>query len=485
MTYAVPLPRLGTFDAWRDAARRLAGAQVPPGEIEWLMEGADRSLFGDADRVLPPMGQAALKVPKDFIPLARALCASRVAGSFDLAYALLLRIQDTPQLLRNRADPMVHLAEETAKSIRRDKHKMKAFVRFREVTPADAPRRAFVAWFEPDNRIEEDIAGFFTRRFADMDWVIVTPEVTTRFEGGKLQQVVQASTQPDISDDTEELWRTYYANIFNPARLKIKAMQAEMPKKYWKNLPEAALIPGLIADAEARVRDMREKAPVIAPARAARITERLQEVQTAGVTPDALQSCDRCPLAAHATQAVPGEGPTDAALMIVGEQPGDQEDLAGRPFVGPAGMAFDAIAAEVGLDRAGAYVTNAVKHFKFTPRGKRRIHQSPNADEVSHCRWWLTREIAQVQPALIVALGATAALALTGNGKDITRRRGKIEMGTDGRPVYITVHPAFLLRQTTGAGRDRETALLRADLAQVAGMMADHAAGIWRESAAG
>src|SRR5690606_1466058 len=129
-----------------------------------------------------------------------------------------------------------------------------------------------------------------------------------------------------------------------------------------------------------------------------------------------LSDCIRCPLHRQATQAVPGEGPADAALMIVGEQPGDQEDLAGRPFVGPAGRLFDAICAAAGLDRGAAYVTNAVKHFKFVPRGKRRLHQRPNSGEIAHCRWWLDHERALVRPRLILALGATAAEALTGSG---------------------------------------------------------------------
>ncbi|SFD49748.1 DNA polymerase [Sulfitobacter brevis] len=472
MTYAVPLPRLGTFDAWRDAARRLASHGVNGSQIEWRMAGDAPSLFDEA-AALPPPTEFPLNVPRDFPALARQVCASRTAGAFSLLYDLLIRVADRPKLLTNRADPSVQRAEEIAKNIRRDMHKMKAFLRFREVGSAGSERRRFVSWFEPDHRIEENIAGFFTRRFADMDWAIITPEVTTRFENGTLSQIAQHSERPDLSDETEELWRTYYANIFNPARLKIKAMQAEMPKKYWKNLPEADLIPGLIAQAEARTLAMAAAAPSIAPVGAARITQRLHDtqVETAPVR-DALQSCTRCPLAATATQAVAGEGPALAALMIVGEQPGDFEDLAGRPFVGPAGQAFDALAIEAGLDRSAAYVTNAVKHFKFQPRGKRRIHQSPNASEVQHCRWWLTREIAEVQPALMLALGATAALALTGDGSKITARRGTVERGLDGRPVLITYHPAFLLRQQGDAERTKQTALMRADLALAAEMLA-------------
>ena len=230
-----------------------------------------------------------------------------------------------------------------------------------------------------------------------------------------------------------------------------------MPKKYWKNLPEAELIPGLIARAEAEVARMQAAAPTLPPLRAARVLDRLPQPDAAPADlRGEIAACARCPLAGPATQAVPGEGPERAVLMIVGEQPGDQEDLAGRPFVGPAGRLFDEIAAEAGMDRQEVYVTNAVKHFKFTVRGKRRIHQSPNRSEVEHCRWWLTREIASVRPRLIVAMGATAALALTGDGKGIMARRGKVEAGLDGLPVLITLHPSALLRQP-----DPQTAALQ------------------------
>lgn len=470
MTHTVRLPRLGTFDVWRDAARALTSNGVVAEQVNWAMEGDSAGLFEDASAPLPE--PRPITVPKGFPPLARLLCASRAPGACDLAYRLLVRCRDNPHLLSNRADAEVAQAEGLAKNIRRDMHKMKAFVRFRDVTPQGANRRKFLSWFEPDHRIEELMTGFFARRFGDMDWVIMTPEVTMRFDGEVRLQAVP-SERPDLTDDVEKLWQTYYANIFNPARLKIKAMTAEMPRKYWKNLPEAALIPGLIASAEARARAMADAAPGIAPDRAAAITTRLRDGLAAPPDHTTLAGCTRCPLAQHATQAVPGEGPTDAALMIVGEQPGDMEDLSGRPFVGPAGQVFDRIAAMAGLDRHAAYVTNAVKHFKFTPRGKRRIHQRPTADEVSHCRWWLNRELQTIQPALVLALGATAAFALTGDGSNINRRRGRLERGLDGRAVLITTHPSFLLRQTTDGARDTQETQFRRDLEQVARLLTE------------
>jgi DNA polymerase len=156
------------------------------------------------------------------------------------------------------------------------------------------------------------------------------------------------------------------------------------------------------------------------------------------------ESCMRCPLYRNATQTVFGEGPRDAPVMFVGEQPGDQEDRAGRPFVGPAGQLFDRALEEAGLDRSRAYVTNAVKHFKHEPRGKRRLHKKPNAGEIRACRWWLSGEIAAIGPELVVALGATAAQALAERAIAVTKARGPHDFA--GRRGFITVHPSYLLR---------------------------------------
>ena len=166
--------------------------------------------------------------------------------------------------------------------------------------------------------------------------------------------------------------------------------------------------------------------------------------------------CTRCDLYRHATQTVFGEGPVDAALMFVGEQPGDQEDLAGRPFVGPAGQVFDRAIAAAGIDRTGVYVTNAVKHFKFEQRGKRRIHQKPDAGEITACRWWIEQETLLIKPKVTVALGATAARALFGKVMAIGKERGRPHTLPSGGEAWITIHPSFLLRMPDRAAADEE-----------------------------
>jgi len=180
------------------------------------------------------------------------------------------------------------------------------------------------------------------------------------------------------------------------------------------------------------------------------------------------EGCQRCPLYRDATQTVFGEGPAHARVVFVGEQPGDQEDLQGKPFVGPAGAMFDRALAEAGIDRKRVYVTNAVKHFKFEPRGKRRLHQKPNNAEIEACRWWLDNELQLLRPQLTVALGATAARALTGHDVTISRSRGKLMRLRDGVDGFITVHPSFLLRLPDPDAKEREFRHFVADLRLVA-----------------
>ncbi|MGE0524959.1 MAG: UdgX family uracil-DNA binding protein [Variibacter sp.] len=180
------------------------------------------------------------------------------------------------------------------------------------------------------------------------------------------------------------------------------------------------------------------------------------------------ESCERCPLFANATQTVFGEGPRRAPVVFVGEQPGDREDLEGRPFVGPAGRLFDRALAEAGVDRAQVYVTNAVKHFKFEPRGKRRLHKKPNTSEIDACRWWLDRELALIRPKVTVALGATAAQALMGHAVTIARQRGRLIALREGLSGFVTVHPSFLLRLPDAAAKEAEYARFVGDLRKVA-----------------
>ena len=178
--------------------------------------------------------------------------------------------------------------------------------------------------------------------------------------------------------------------------------------------------------------------------------------------------CRRCDLYRNATQTVFGEGPKQAVAVFVGEQPGDREDLEGHPFVGPAGRVFDRALADAGIERGEAYVTNAVKHFKNRPRGKRRIHQKPNMGEIQQCRWWLELELALVKPRVVTALGASTAQAIFGRRVTVGRERGRPLPYREGIEGFVTVHPSFVLRQRGEEARRREYARLVEDLGRIA-----------------
>lgn len=450
--HRVILPPCGTATVWRASARALAAHAVSADQVEWIVGDAAEGTLFHAEP-LPSCEGRRLTTPRAFPDLAGRVLCHRDPQAPALLYQALLGLQDRRGLLDDPADPLMRRLSGLAKAVRRDIHKMRAFVRFREL-PADGARRRFAAWFEPEHRIVEANAPFFARRFADMDWAIHTPDLSAVFVDGALS-FASGAPRPDLpADATESLWATYFANIFNPARIKLDAMRSEMPKKYWKNLPETGQIPAMLAAAESRVAAMRGAPATTAPVHAAAVSERYRA--TMPHAPNEITSlddacavaahCRRCDLCLHATQTVFGEGPANAALMIVGEQPGEQEDLTGRPFVGPAGKVLDACMAEAGIARAETWLTNAVKHFKFVPRGKRRLHQNPDAGEVHACQWWLRLELRFVQPRLIVGMGATAVLALTGPSRlSLNRRRGKVEE-TDAGPVLLTWHPSFILR---------------------------------------
>ncbi|MDK4735432.1 UdgX family uracil-DNA binding protein [Rhizobium sp. CNPSo 3490] len=180
------------------------------------------------------------------------------------------------------------------------------------------------------------------------------------------------------------------------------------------------------------------------------------------------EDCTRCDLYRNATQIVLGEGPGKAEIVLVGEQPGDREDITGRPFVGPAGHLLDLCLDEAGLDRQRCYVTNAVKHFKFTPRGKRRLHAKPNAGEIRRCAWWLGAELNILQPKLVVALGASALYALLGPKAKLTPERGHVLQPANHPPVLVTIHPSYLLRIRDGAEQQRQRQAFVSDLHRAA-----------------
>ena len=461
------------LQGFRQALRILSWSNIPHDQISWSVSNAP-DLFGGGR--LPSAYGAAGKpiiLPRAVVDLIQLVVCHSDPEKYALLYELVWRMRrpqnPEPHLHEVASDKLVARLTAMAKSVRRDLHKMHAFVRFRELNdPVIGPR--FVAWFEPDHFIVEEVAKFFVDRFVSLDWAILTPKGSIWWDRSELA-IGPPGTRADAPEtDAFELgWRTYYESTFNPARTNLNQMRQHMPKKYWRNLPETQAIPQLVHAAASRVDQMIEQ-------EAAMPTKRNPAKAVAAMAeqgPSSLDELNRIiaksdPFVEGSSRAVLGEGPMRPGIAFVGEQPGDQEDLQGRPFVGPAGQVFDRALEQAGIDRAKAYNTNAVKHFKFIQRGKRRIHQSPTAGEIKHYRWWLQKELDFVQPRLVVALGASAAHALEGEHLTIRDSRGPHTFpDTQGQAGYITVHPSSLLRHPSPDDREREYAAFVRDLERI------------------
>jgi uracil-DNA glycosylase len=463
------------FDGWRQAARALVLDGIAPEDVMWSIKG-EEELF--APREKPSHQHSSTEtfsVSARFVELAKIAILHRDRERFAMLYRLLWRLRGHHDLLEIATDHDVSRVTAMAKAVRRDEHKMHAFVRFREIgRERDAH---FVAWFEPEHHIVELAAPFFARRFADMPWSILTPELCAHWDGFVISFTSGVSkAMAPTSDRLEETWRRYYATIFNPARLKVKAMRNEMPKKYWRNLPEASMIKPLIADAARATGAMIAK-PATEPHKAQmRLEEPMKRTTVAGTSEletlrEEAAGCRACPLWKDATQTVFGEGPPHAPIMLVGEQPGDKEDLAGKPFVGPAGQMLDRALVEAGIDRSKVYLTNAVKHFKFVPRGKIRLHQKPSTPEIRACRPWYERERAAIKPMLVVAMGATAAQSVLGKTTPINKNRGHLIDLDEETKALVTVHPSYLLRLPDEDAKAREYQRFVDDLKLVSSLL--------------
>jgi DNA polymerase len=463
------------FDAWCDRARGLLRRGVPPDGVAWRDAGAGGALFeGDAHPHAPTGGTGpVVRLPGPFLDRARVVACHRDEQRWAVLYRLVWRIgvEGDRGLLGDAADPDVRAFEAMHTRVRFDAHKAKAFVRFRRVGgPAAAgPGERYVAWHRPEHRVLPLVAPFFARRFGVMRWTIFTPRQSADWDGRELTYGPGVDRDPMAGrDGMEELWTTYYRNIFNPARIKTGAMLKEMPRRYWSTMPETAIIDELLRDAPERVRTMMARQKDDSPGAEAFLPPEghrsLPQLRAAAA------QCEGCELHKNATRTVFGQGPQKATLMLVGEQPGDEEDLAGAPFVGPAGRLLDEALQAAGIDRSSVYVTNAVKHFRNEPRGKRRIHMKPTVSQVRACLPWLRGEVEQVAPKVIVALGATAGQAILGRTYRVTQQRGELIESADwGATVLGTIHPSAILRTPDRHARDQAMDAFIADLRTAAG----------------
>jgi DNA polymerase len=435
------------FAGWRLQGRQLIHAGIQPDAVAWresTPRTGGRLALDEGVWEAPPLlseEQRAFSVPRDFVEKAERVFYHRSEKKWALLYRMLWRIvHENHNLLDDRVDDDVSSFMDMEHKVRRDAHKMKAFVRFRKIQGQD--HEEYVAWHEPDHPLLPYVVPFFKDRFSSMVWTILTPDASARWDGETLSWGRGCLQHEGPSADSlEDLWSCYYTSIFNPARVKLKAMKAEMPTRYWKSMPETRDIARLLAESDRRVAEMIERSPRDATAFVPQ-NGSYEELKSAA------SRCTACKLCEAATQTVFGEGPHTARIMIVGEQPGDQEDQAGRPFVGPAGEILDQALKAAGIERETVYLTNAVKHFKFTWQNKQRLHEKPAPRDVAACKPWLLAERHRIQPDLVICLGLTAALSVFGRSFRLKDVRGVIQPSSFARLSMSTYHPAHVLRLT-------------------------------------
>lgn len=448
-----------TFEAWVAECRRLLQSGTPPDQVTWNDEsaGVAEDLFGDEAPDSPVNAPVPrFSVPRPFRDLARTVYHHRDPHRLHLLYSALWRIvHGEKDIMEKLTDPVMHPLFVMRKQVSRDAHKMKAFVRFRRVLRDG--EEWYVAWHRPDHRIVRYTAPFFRERFGPMHWSILTPDESVHWNQQELTFTPGVPRDPIGGDAVEDLWRTYYASVFNPARLKVKAMKTEMPVRHWRTMPEAALIPGLIAASEERTSAMIEASGETA-------TDYIPADPTIATLRSAAQACRGCPLYHGTTHAVCSHGPTNARLVLLGEQPGNEEDLAGVPFVGPAGEVLNRALKEADVPRERLYISEAVKHFKHEIRNGRRYHRTPSSIDVAACRPWLIEEMKLVRPRVLLCLGTTAAHSVIGKQVALKNVRGQIISTPMCSKTLVTNHPAAVLRHPDPAARDAAYQALVADL---------------------
>jgi probable DNA metabolism protein len=467
--HVIPTVRIQSFAQWRDAARDLLARQVPPHAVQWSESAQSDDLFGALEQTPLPYNAAADALPaqpaaqsagaasvprisRDMLKMLQTAACFRAPDRYAFLYKIVWRWQAGQQDVLSAADEDGARLHAMVKTVQRETHKMNAYLRFRE-RRAEAGPPQFVAWFEPEHDVLPQVAEHFSRRMGNTTWMIGTPAGTMFWNGASLEAGPALMQGPeDVADSGEAMWLTYYRSIYNPARLNVSVMNGHVASRYWKNMPEGALVPAMIAESSSGARrhgqttSVGSRAGVTIPVTAENALPQRE-------APSSLDQCRRCDLWRHATQAVAGVGPRTARIMLVGEQPGDQEDLAGTPFIGPAGKVLDEAFAQAGLARESIYLTNAVKHFKWEPRGKRRLHKTPAQMEISACSYWLEEELAEVQPEVIVALGGTALKAILGDPKaTLTDRLGK-PFRHEGKWVVVVYHPSYILRVPDAGAR--------------------------------
>jgi len=422
------------WTGWRTAARALVLGGVTPDAVRWQVGGAGDAL---------PAADGGFGLSRALVDLAALAIQSRDPDRFALLYRLVWRAHGGERVLELAADPDAAAARALALAVRAEAHRMRTHLRFMPIEQAGGTRH--LGWYAPAHHVLEANAQRLAERFPVPRWSILTPEMGAHWDGAALIFGVGIAP-PEDDAALAGLWQRDGA-----------ALLAAAP-------PGTAIPPAEALDEAPRAPDLPPIGPVVLAAAAdAALAEAAHEAA----------ACRRCRLWEPATQTVFGEGPAGARILFIGEQPGDQEDVIGRPFVGPAGQLLDRAMEEARIDRRTIYITNAVKHFKFVRRGSRRIHERPETEEMKACGFWLDVERVRIAPKLVVLMGATAARSVLGRAVTIGRERGRPFALSPTETGFITVHPSFLLRLPDEDARAREYRAFVEDLRMAARLAAE------------
>ncbi|MFM0346016.1 UdgX family uracil-DNA binding protein [Paraburkholderia sp. RL17-347-BIC-D] len=480
-----------SFAAWRRAARELLRQGVEPERIEWVefdsVDTGINSVAAPGNSAAPVVATPA--IPRELLAWLKTAACFCAPDRWSLLYRILWRWTHGERHVLDPQDADGALLDQRIQSVEHETNDLVTLTLFRRRDPSmGAPE--FVGWYEPHHDLLAQAAERFAERMGDSTWMLATPQGAVFWNGMLLrisrlaaddgetscpehQQQNPLTTEAlppgamageaTTSEPTEALWLAYYASAFNGA-------PAPVPLRYWRTPPAGPPLPAQLA---------RERSRLGAQSRAVTVPE-MPPLEYSAVTPPLreptgpLATCRRCALWRNAKQAVAGAGPAQAALMVVGEQPGEHENQHGAPFTGPAGQLLDTVLARAGLDRAALYLTYAVKHYKWETLEQQRVHRTPARREVEACQYWLEHELTQIAPRVVVTLGATALKALTGAHVNLSEYLGQtIDHG--GRLIVPTWHPSYALKMMDGRLREDIVAGMVAAFSRAAGLTAEGA----------
>jgi DNA polymerase len=410
--------------------------------------------------------------------MVEAVARHRDPARWSFSYSVLWRLtHGEPGLLDVVTDDDVYALLRMEREVRRDLEAMKGEIRFRRFGQGAAAH--YAAWYQPAHRILELVAPYFQRRFGVITWSVVTPDASIHWNGEELRWGDGApetpSSQSAPGGSTNHWWHAVGRSLATGSTEQATVGTASRGYRQ-PSLPMPRALSGSGRSLDWPPDTSREFRLAPQPQRRSSLATSAEEYlpdNTDNLTAlsEAAEECRGCELCKNATQTVFGAGPQNARIVFVGEQPGDHEDRRGKPFVGPAGKLLDDVLNEVGIDRDKIYVTNAVKHFKWTARGKRRLHGKPTAREVAACRPWLEAELLAIRPQLLVCMGATAVASLLGAGHRLTKEHGRVFASEWAPETVVTYHPSAILRAQASESGPELRALFVDDMKQVARAM--------------